>query len=74
MAEDTTASPKSLYESMSQLELFPVGFPVLINRFADPSLRANTSIATKMKMVDIIPTGFILNFKNLSGTGQTTGS
>ena len=71
MAEGTTTATKSLYQSMSQLELFPVGFPVLINRFADPSLRANINIATKMKMVDIIPTGFILNFKNLTGNGQT---
>ncbi len=72
MADDVnTTTPKSLYESMSDLELFPVGFPVLINRFADPSLRANISIATKMKMVDILPTGFILNFANLTGNGST---
>ena len=66
-----TTTTGSLYENMANLELFPVGFPVLMNRFADPNLRANTSIATKMKMVDIIPTGFILNFNTLMGGGST---
>ena len=67
----STPAIGSLYQNMANLELFPVGFPVLMNRFADPNLRANTSIATKMKMVDIIPTGFLLNFNTLMGGGPT---
>jgi hypothetical protein len=47
---------------MEEKELYPVGFPVLMSKYADPDYRANMSISTKMKMVDLIPTGFVLNF------------
>lgn len=57
-----------LYEQLSAGELFPVGFPVLLNRYADTNLLANKYIASRMKMVDLIPVGFILNYKSLFTT------
>ncbi len=56
----------SIYETLKDKELYPVGFPVLINRHADPKLKAGKSIATRMKMVDLIPVGFILNYKAMA--------
>lgn len=57
---------KSLYEKFTDSELYPIGFPVLINKYADPSLKASSFVATKMKAVDLIPVGFILNYKAMT--------
>ncbi len=63
MSTDTNTS---LYANLEDKELFPVGFPVLINRHADPNSKVNQHIATSMKVVDLLPVGFILNYKAMT--------